>query len=367
MNTRTVALAASLLSLGGCAGKAWREARRANTSQAYAAFVANNPEHGKVRVARVRAEALDWEATIEADTADAYALFIATHPTSPHVLDARERGEVVAWEEAVADGSVAALEGYLARYGSGDHEREARERIEDAWYEQSREDDTVDSWSRYLVRYPVGRYVDEARRRRDALGWEATTSAGTPSAYRAYLRQHPRGTHRQEARDWLAGLRVHTLQPVLVYRRTWRDPALRERDRARYLEDFEMGLLYDLARDFTIRDTLVDDDPAHGLPHVQERHGTEPGVGLLELVVDEVEGRRFEPSGHATDITGTLSLFAPPTREAIWHRELTATTPTSLYGSTVESLYTEAVDEFGALVRGVAFPIEKVAPEKPAP
>ena len=354
-----------LLLSSGCAGKAWREARRANTSQAYAAFVANQPEHGKVRVARARAEELDWEAAQQADDASTYAMFVATHPTSTYVTAAQERGEVVAWEEAVEVGTVAALETYLVRHGQGVHGNEVRVLIEQAWYDDARVADTIDAWSAYLVRYPAGQHVEEARARRDALGWDATVSAGTPVAYRDYLRQHPRGKHRAEARQWLAELRVHTLQPVLVYRTTWRDPRTRDRDRDRYVEQFEKGLLDELARDFTLRPTLVEDDPARGLGPVQERHGVEVGVGLLELVIDETEGRHFEPSGHATDIRSTLQLFVPPTSEPIFTYAVDDTTPETILGSTVESLYTEAVLEFGGSLAAVPFPVERVAPEKP--
>jgi len=352
--------------LPGCAGKAWREARRTNTSEAYAAFVARQPEHPKVSKARLRAEDLDWDTSLAADTADAYAMFIATHPASPRVPEARVLAEQRAWVEAKADGSIGALEGYLARFGTGgEHEAEAQTLIEKAWYDRAATDDSVESWSRYLVRYPAGAFLTEARERRDLLGWNLTVETGTREAYENYLRRFPRGEHRDAARAWLASLRVHTLQPVLVYRRTWRPDSRRRWDRAVYQRDLERGLLYDLARSFTIRPVIVEDDPERALAHIQERHGVEEGVGLLELVVDEAEGRTFEPSGRATDIKATLSVYAPPTIAPVWSVELEQSTPARIYGSTVESLYTEAVEAFGAAVRGVAFPVETVGPELP--
>jgi hypothetical protein len=358
-------LVASLL-LPACGGKAWREARKANTAAAYSAFVARQPEHPKVSKARLRAEALDWEAALAADTSDAFSLFIATHPASPHVPDARQLAEERAWTEAKADGSIGALENYLARFGTGgEHEAEARQIIEQRWYERAAADDSVESWGRYLVRYPTGRWLTEARERRDLLGWNRAVEDGTRDSYQRYLREHPRGEHRDAARDWLASLRVHTLQPVLVYRRTWRDDRRRKRDRAVYQRDLERGLLYDLARDFTIRPTIVEDDPERAFLHVQERHGVEDGVGLLELVIDEAEGRVFEPSGRATDITATLSVYAPPTVAPVWSTEIRESTPARIYGSTMEALYTEAVEAFGATLRGVAFPVETVGPERP--
>lgn len=346
--------------LAGCGGKAWRQARKENTSAAYATFVARQPESPKVSRARLRAEALDWATALERDTSDDYEMFLRAHPHSEHADEARLVAEARAWEEARRDDSVKGYERYLARHAAGAHAEEARQATEEAFYRDAKAADTHEAWSRYLVRYRAGRHVQEASARRDELGWSEAVEGATKAAYADYLRRHPKGAHRDEAEAWIQSLRVHTLQPVLVYRRSPRDAKRRTRDRARYVEGLTLGLLADLGREFTMRPLMVEDDPSRSLPPVQERLGTEEGVGLLEIVVDEAEGRVFEPSGRATDIEGTLSIYAPPTSQPVLRRELKASTPARVRGVTLESLYTEAVGEFVSVVRGVEVPFDQI-------
>jgi hypothetical protein len=351
--------------LTACGGP-FAVARREGTADAYKRFVANHPQHAKVPKAVKRAEALDWEGAVAADTSTAYALYVVAHPTGEHVAEARERGDGRAWSEAREEGTLAAYQGYLSAYPEGAHATDATHAIEDLVVEEARYADSVEAWGRYMFRYPEGRYIDEARAKRDARGWETAQQGNSRVAYEAYLTQHPNGEHRQEARDWLASLAVHTLQPVLVIGTTWRPEWARRGDRARLQRAFERGLLADAKTRFAMRPVVVEDAVTGDLAHPADRHGREPGVGLFVVEVSEDVGRTFEPSGHATTLPTVVSIYVAPTDEPLWSYTFTARTPDSIYGSTEESLYTEAVEAWGDLLRGVPVPAEQLlTPEIP--
>ena len=53
-----------------------------------------------------------------------------------------------------------------------------------------------------------------------------------------------------------------------------------------------------------------------------------------------------------------MSLYVEPMDDVLWSYSFDATTPEVIYGSTEESLYTEAVEEWGALLNGIPLPIQ---------
>jgi len=351
--------------LTACGGP-FAVARREGTADAYKRFVANHPQHPKVPKAVARSEVLDWEGAVVTDTSSAYALYVVAHPSGEHVAEARERGEARAWLEARDEGTLAAYQGYLTAYPKGVHAADATQSIEDQVVEEARYADSVESWGRYMFRYPEGRYIDEARSKRDERGWEDANQNPSRVAYEAYLTQHPNGEHRQEARDWLASLAIETLQPVLVVGTTWRPTWARRGDRSRLQREFERGLLTDAKTRFQMRPLIVEDAVFGDLAHPADRHGREPGVGLFVVEVSEDVGRTFEPSGHSTKLPTVVSVYVAATDAPLWTYTFTGETPETIYGSTEESLYTEAVEAWGDLLRGIPVPVEQLlTPEVP--
>jgi hypothetical protein len=349
------------LSLGGCAGaRAYSQARKADTPAAYGRFIADWPDHPRASAAERRQEELDWGYAQATDASDAYLGYLGAHPSGPHATEARERADRLAWTEARAAATVEALTAYVARYPSSEHLAEANALIEQAWVDGARTDDTEQAWSRYLVRYPQGQFVAEARGRVAELAWLRTVETDTRDSYQRYRERFPDSPHDPEAETWLAATRVSELQPVVRLVDTWQDDGMRSTILQRVRTQLERGLLYDLKRDFTIRRTLVDDPgaDAEALPHPQEQWGVEPGVGLLVLEYTEARGRKFDPKGHATDITAELVLYVPATSTPAWTQDLEASTPTKIYGNSESVLHTTAVEELGGLLRGVGFPAE---------
>ncbi len=347
-----------LLLLGACAGRDWRAARRADTSAAYASFVAANPTSGKVGAAMRRAEGLDWEEARTTDTSAAYTSYLGAHPSGPHADEARSRAEALAWDEAVAAGTPEALQAYVARHPGTPHADEATALIEEAWYRQARAGATEDSWGRYIIRYPEGRFISEARAERRRLAWEAAVAGDSRASYGRYVERFPDGEHRAEADAWLASSRVLVLEPVLVLRGTWQAASARAGLLSKVRWELDNGLLRDLKREFAVLALQVEDPNGADLGHPQDVWGVEEDMGLLVIEYSEAKGRAYEPSGHATDITATLSLYTPPTREPVWTHTLQASTPEKTWGETVDALHGGAVREWSGLVRSLTPEIE---------
>lgn len=93
------ALAAALLTIGGCSGEQqdWRAAEAAGTSEAYQHFMEQHPDAELVAKARERvgefAEDRDWSQAAKLGTGEAYRAFLAAHPNGRWSQEARIRVE----------------------------------------------------------------------------------------------------------------------------------------------------------------------------------------------------------------------------------------------------------------------------------
>jgi hypothetical protein len=76
----------------------------------------------------------DWRAAQSADTSVAYAHFVAQHPSSSHVAEARQRGaarvEEEAWQQTVYEDTLQAYQHHLLLFPQGKWTQEARQRID---------------------------------------------------------------------------------------------------------------------------------------------------------------------------------------------------------------------------------------------
>lgn len=351
-------LPALLCLLAACGPKDWREAVRDGSSTAYAAYAARHPGTPRAAAAARRAPELAWAEAQALDTSIAYASYLAAYPEGEHAAEAKVRGVALAWTEAKQSGSVATLASFLARYPDSPHEADAEQLLEQLWYDEAKQGGTEVSWGRYLVRYPQGTWAEEAARERERLAWEATVPQDTIQAYLSFVQRYPDGAHAAEARAWLDATRVAKLQPVVVLAGTWQGDRSRATVVQRVRGEVERGLLADLKRFFTVLPVKVVDPRGAPLAHPHEAWGATEGVGLLVLEYTEVAGRTFEPSGHATDITATLRLYAPNTRTPVLDKATTASTPARILGADASSLHTSAVKDLGARLRAYAQEIE---------
>lgn len=342
----------AMLLLGGCAGSAWRTAERANTGEAYRAFLTTNPDHRQAGIARERAEALDWARAVALDTPEAYLAYIGAHPTGPHAADAGAAAEARAWQAARADGSPEALASFLARFPASKHRAETQDLIEAGWYDRAVTNNTEEAWSRYLLRYPDGQFVEAAKAERERLAWESTQAQNTRFAYERFATRYPNSERRKDAQAWIEQSRVRVIQPVVVLGEASVPESARPALAQQVRRELERSLLYELRQDFRILRTVMVDLRGGPAPHPQEAYGVKADTGLLVLTYRDAAGREFKPSGRATDIKATLELYAPPTDKPTWSTEFETTTPDTIRGATVDSLRRGALDELARRLVG---------------
>jgi hypothetical protein len=339
-----------LLLLPACASREWRDTIAANTSAAYSTYAASHA--GTVRGQRAErlAQQLAWEEAVAANRSVAYYSYASAWPGAEHAEEARAKAESLGWEEAAADGSVAALTAFVARFPQSSHVPDAHSRIEDLVYEEVKRQPSEASFSRYLVQYPEGRYAAEARVQHEQLSWDAAVAADTRTAYQAYVRKFPTGAHVQAAQDWLASTYVTSIQPVVAVVSTWQPDPRAVLQRVQ--RGVDRGLVLDLARDFKVLPTKAV-DATRGMAHPHEIVGVQRDVGILVIEYTEKKGRKFDPSGNATDITAVVRLYAPNSKTPVYVRELSATTPDKIRGTEISALNSSAIDELAGQLRAL--------------
>lgn len=351
-----------LLPMVACAGKDWREAVKADTSQAYSAYAAHHRGEPKAEVATRRAHDRAWAEAQAADTSIAYGSYVSAFPQGEHAEEARARGDELAWTEAKAGGDLASLSAYVARYPGSSHAAEAEQLVEKLWYDDARNGASEASWGRYLVRYPEGLWADEAKRERERHAWEQTVGLGSRDAYQAFVKRYPDGTHANEGRAFLAAMRVSKIQPVIVLRESWQPERMRATVLSRIRSELELGLFADLKREFVILPTKAVDPRGEALGHPHDEWGATADVGLLVVEYSEVTGRSFQPSGNATDNTAKVELYAPNSKLPIFSQTVTASTPEKITGADSSVLHTSAVRELAGRARALGPEIESNKP-----
>ena len=347
-----VCIAVVLALSGGCANSAWRAAERANTGDAYRAFITTNPDHRRAQEARSRAESLDWEQAVQLDTPGAYLAYVGAHPDGAHAADAAAAAEDRAWRDADADGSPEALGSFLVQFRDTARRAEVEERIEAGFYERAVSENTEDAWSRYLLRYPDGQFVEAAKAERERLAWAATEASNSRNAYERFAAKYAMSDRRALAMDWIERSRVLVLQPVVVLGEASVSDAQRPALARQVRRELEQSLLYELRQDFRILRTVMVDLRGGPEPHPQEAYGIKPDTGLLVLTYRDAAGREFKPSGRATDISAKLELYAPPTNKPTWATTFEASTPGRVRGQTEATLRQGAITEMGERMIG---------------
>src|SRR5205823_9441318 len=92
---------------------------------AYRAVLAQGSKGPRVREARERLEAAEWDSARAAHTVFAYRRFLKEFGDSRHTVEARQLLEGLRWTAAERDGTEAALAGYLEDEPRGAHATDA--------------------------------------------------------------------------------------------------------------------------------------------------------------------------------------------------------------------------------------------------
>jgi outer membrane protein assembly factor BamD (BamD/ComL family) len=175
----------------------------------------------------VAAEARAWEEAAKSNSAEAYANFLAAYPNSAHASEAIQRrdriaaiaAEAKAWDLAEADGGADALDAFLRAYPLSAHKSEAAKQRDEiraeasAWAAASKER-TPEALDKFAAAYPRSAHKDEAQRLREealrqreearavaaeAAAWAAANKERSADGFEKFARAFPNSAHRADA------------------------------------------------------------------------------------------------------------------------------------------------------------------------
>lgn len=162
----------------------------------YRAALSGDAKGPRVREARERLEALEWDGARAAHTVFGYRRFLKEFGDSHHAPEARQLLEGLRWTAADRDGSETALAGYLDDEPRGAHADEAWARLSALRLAAALRTDSLPALRTWLAENPTAPGREKAQAALDDLDWRA---AGDATAWRRYLDEHLDGAHRAEA------------------------------------------------------------------------------------------------------------------------------------------------------------------------
>ena len=165
-------------------------------ADAYRAALSADAKGPRVREARERLEALEWDSARAAHTIFGYRRYLREFGDTPHVPEARQLLDGLRWTEAERDGSMAALAGYLEDEPRGAHAHEAWARLSSLRLEEALRSGSAATLRAWLAENPAAPGREQALAALDDLDWRAAADA---PLFRRYLDEHLDGAHRAEA------------------------------------------------------------------------------------------------------------------------------------------------------------------------
>lgn len=134
--------------------------------------------------------------TQKADTIEAYEAWIAeASPSDPSMIMAEIRLEELYLEKAQAEKSLESYDAYLAKYPDGKLTSKAIAEREQFLYDWAIENNTAEGWQKYLDEYPKGKkkQKQEARRRIAVLEYAGNLVFGETTYTPVNLAEDPEG------------------------------------------------------------------------------------------------------------------------------------------------------------------------------
>lgn len=112
----------------------------------------------------------DWKKTQAANTSAAYAEFLASHSKGPHVVEAQVAMESLDWNAARGANTIAGYEDFLGKHPTGQYSEGARTMLQDLRWAEAKQTATMESYKNFLGAFPSSPYGSEANARIAALG-----------------------------------------------------------------------------------------------------------------------------------------------------------------------------------------------------
>jgi hypothetical protein len=148
-------LALSLL-LVSCEGAALLDAEKANTPEAYEAFLLEYPAHAEADELRGRIDELRYKAAKESRNPAELRDYLAKHPEGAHVADAKKLEDELAWQLADAT-------------------------------------KTGESYREYLDLHPEGKWLDKAQVGYEKYAYVSKVTIGEPIIQKVNMAEDPEG------------------------------------------------------------------------------------------------------------------------------------------------------------------------------
>lgn len=191
-----------------CGPTAFQRAAKADTLEAWQAFVASHPQDPQLEDAQARLADLELEEAKKAHTVVAYKRFLQAHPNGDGAGRALALLEALRFNTAVEKDSAQAYRVFLREHPEGAHREEIEARLAKA---ELRELSTTED--PLVLRRAAGANPNDPRgelagQRVDSAAWK---QASTASALYAYLRDFPAGAQRDAARVRLLSLQLEGL------------------------------------------------------------------------------------------------------------------------------------------------------------
>jgi hypothetical protein len=312
-----------LLLLLGCGGP-WGVAKRVNSIESYANFVANYPTSSQAEEAHRRAEVLRWKQASDRKDASSYRIYLYAHPDGSHAAEATSALEHAMYREAR---DRRAYESYLLSYPAGAHAAAVKNALEGIDWDDARRAGTAASFARYILHHPQGQYATEARKQRDDLLWEEAVAKDSVHSYRYYLMRLRTGAYRPDAEARIAELIFTRVKVVVRVRSTWRsDGRTLANNLVREVRNNFATDLTALGFDRYVEVLSVDLTGQSDPPHPLDAYPITPGTGLIIVDIAERRGEEMR-SVHATILKATVSIYASARREPMaseWVEQRTA-------------------------------------------
>lgn len=162
---------------------AWELTTKVNTIAAYERYMGSFVFSARVAEAQLVRDHLAYQDARSANNSEAYAAFIERYPASRQVHEARSRLQEAVFREHTVDGSIASYEQFITDHPESPYVKNA----EDAIFRLSAPHATASEYHAFILRYPMNYRVPDAWR----SVYEISTRDLSAASITAFLKTYP--------------------------------------------------------------------------------------------------------------------------------------------------------------------------------
>lgn len=185
--------------------------KKANTEEAYKAWIKKHPDGPWLQAAMDGIDDLDWAAAVELGTELAARQYLHDHPEGLHVNDALFAIEHLAYQRVMAAPNRQAWNAFLAETPDGSYALEARLQLDMLDWKDARSADDAAAYKRYREAQPNGRYHQRAAELEEERAFDEARAKATDTAIERFLEHWPNGRFADEARAMSGSVKFDSL------------------------------------------------------------------------------------------------------------------------------------------------------------